>query len=208
MATDKQAPGPVDDRDTTVVDGGVGVPDRLIRLWAPYRMDYIVNNGGDGDQVDKGTGNKDRDPFLKVPTMSDEDGLIVARGETVFCVLNLFPYNAGHMMIIPYRKVANLEDLSEAESGELMLFAQTAIKVVKKVSAPDAINAGFNLGRASGGSVGDHLHMHIVPRWTGDANFMTVIDGTKVLPQALRATRELLARAWAADPANPGVARA
>ncbi len=100
------------------------------------------------------------------------------------------------MMVIPYREVANLEDLTPEESAELMAFAQKGIRTLKAVSQPDAINAGFNLGKASGGSVAAHLHMHIVPRWTGDANFMTVIDGTKVLPQTLRATRALLAEGW------------
>ena len=101
-------------------------------------------------------------------------------------------------MVVPYRKVANLEDLTLVESSELMEFSRTAIRVLKTVSHPDAINWGCNLGRASGGSVGDHLHLHIVPRWSGDANFMTVIDGTKVLPQVLRETRRLLAEGWIA----------
>lgn len=168
------------------VERGVGTPDRLARLWAPYRQNYIVSKQPA----------RSRDPFLEVPKLSDEDGLIVARGETVFCVLNLYPYNAGHMMVIPFRKESNLEDLTPAESQELMAFAQQAIRVLKRVSHPDAVNIGLNLGRASGGSVGDHLHLHIVPRWSGDANFMTVIDGTKVLPQVLRETRALLAGAW------------
>ncbi|MCK7636916.1 HIT family protein [Corynebacterium pygosceleis] len=180
--------------DGAFVDRGAGVPDRLVRLWAPYRMNYITDSGAADRSGDGGQGR--RDPFLRIPELDDEEGLIVARGEFVYCVLNLYPYNSGHMMVVPYRKVANLEDLTADESGELMSFAQTAVKTVKSVSSPDAINVGLNLGRASGGSVGDHLHMHIVPRWSGDANFMTVIDGTKVLPQLLRDTRRLLAEAW------------
>lgn len=184
------------DNGDNFVDSGVGVPNVLERLWAPYRMNYIVNNTADDeDQPDNPRATR-KDPFLVVPTLSDEEGLIVARGEYVFCVLNLYPYNCGHMMVVPYRKVADLEKLTVAESHELLAFAQRAIRALKKVSQPDAVNVGFNLGRASGGSVGDHLHMHIVPRWSGDANFMTVINGTKVLPQILGDTRRLLADAW------------
>ena len=190
-------------QDDAVVDHGVGTPDRLQRLWAPYRMSYIAKGVQDSHSATVG-----RDPFIEVPKMSDEDGLIIARGEYVFCVLNLYPYNAGHMMVVPYRKVANLEDLTLVESSELMEFSRTAIRVLKTVSHPDAINWGCNLGRASGGSVGDHLHLHIVPRWSGDANFMTVIDGTKVLPQVLRETRRLLAEGWIALDDAPGAAHA
>lgn len=191
------------------VDSGVGVPDRLVRLWAPYRMNYITNKVGD-DATSKGASTKEdrKNPFIEIPKMSDEDGLIVARGELVYAVLNLFPYNSGHLMVVPYREEANLENLTVQESSELMLFAQTGIKVLKKVSRPDAVNVGFNLGKASGGSVGQHLHMHIVPRWTGDANFMTIVDGTKVLPQLLKDTRSLLAGTWADMDDAPGEAHA
>lgn len=176
----------------TVVDQGLGKPDRLQRLWAPYRMNYIAKGADDPDPAKRPS-----NPFVRIPELSDEDGLIVARGELVYCVLNLYPYNTGHLMVIPFRQVATIEDLTEPESHELWEFAQTAVKVVRAVSNPDAINVGFNLGRASGGSVAEHLHMHIVPRWMGDANFMTVLDGTKVLPQLLRDTRSLLAGQWA-----------
>ncbi|MCS4489215.1 HIT domain-containing protein [Corynebacterium sp. ES2794-CONJ1] len=193
----------VDDSQSNYVDTGVGIPDRLIRLWAPYRMNYIVNKGAHDDQSSQ------RDnPFIRIPALSDEDGLIVARGELVYCVLNLYPYNAGHMMVVPYEQKANLEDLTAAEMTELMQFAQMAVRVLKQVSQPDAINVGFNLGRSAGGSVGEHLHLHIVPRWNGDANFMTVIEGTKVLPQLLRDTRSLLAAGWRdltqSDPSDIG----
>lgn len=200
-------PAPPENADA-YVDQGVGSADQIQRLWAPYRMNYIVKDAaapGAGQPKAAPVGS---DPFVEVPKLSDEEGLIVARGTHVYCLLNLYPYNSGHMMVVPYRQVANLEDLTPAESAELMLFAQTAITVVKQVSSPHALNVGFNLGKASGGSVADHLHMHIVPRWTGDANFMTVIDGTKVLPQLLKDTRALLARAWSELEQAPGVARA
>ncbi|QGU02155.1 AP-4-A phosphorylase [Corynebacterium kalinowskii] len=180
------------------VDTGIGGEDRLQRLWAPYRMNYIAT---------KPRTEKKSDPFVQIPTLPDEEGLIVARGELVYCLLNLFPYNSGHCMVVPYRKVANLEDLTLEESAELMLFAQSVVKVIKSVSNPDAFNVGFNLGRASGGSIGDHLHLHVVPRWSGDANFMTVLGETKVLPQLLRDTRKILAAEWAQRDDLPGTAR-
>lgn len=184
--------------DDSFVDIGIGVDDRLQRLWAPYRMNYIAT---------KPRTEKKSDPFLEIPTLPDVEGLIVARGKLVYCLLNLFPYNSGHCMVVPYRKVANLEDLTTEESAELMLFAQSVVKVIKSVSNPDAFNVGFNLGRASGGSIGDHLHLHVVPRWAGDANFMTVLGGTKVLPQLLRDTRALLATEWASREDLPGTAQ-
>ncbi|MFI9511312.1 HIT family protein [Nocardia sp. NPDC052566] len=174
----------------SIVDQGAGEPDRLQRLWTPYRMSYIAEAAG-ADRKDS-TGH----PFTDIPKMSDEDGLVIARGELVYAVLNLYPYNPGHMMVVPYRKVANLEDLTDAESVELMHFTQQAIRVMKKVSRPHGFNVGLNLGGVAGGSLADHLHQHIVPRWGGDANFITVIGGSKVMPQLLRETRALLSQAW------------
>ena len=180
---------PPESREDPYVDQGAGDTDRLTRLWAPYRSSYIAKMPSKS--------NKPSDPFLEIPKMSDEDGLVIARGELVYAVLNLYPYNAGHLMVVPYRKVAELEALTEAETAELMAFAKHAVRTLKHVSRPEAINVGLNLGKAAGGSVSDHLHLHVVPRWAGDSNFMTVIGGTKVLPQLLRETRALLAEGWA-----------
>ncbi|TSD94677.1 HIT domain-containing protein [Skermania sp. ID1734] len=174
-----------------LVDRGPGDPDRLQRLWTPHRMSYIAET----PQPKNASG----EPFSDIPKMSDEDGLIVARGELVYAVLNLYPYNPGHLMIVPYRRVANLEDLTPDESAELMAFTQKAIRVIKRVSNPPGFNVGLNLGAVAGGSLAAHLHQHIVPRWGGDANFITVVGGTKVMPQLLRETRALLAAAWHDD---------
>ena len=125
---------------------------------------------------------------------------MVARGELVYVVLNLYPYNPGHLMVVPYRRVSELEDLTDAESAELMAFTQKAIRVIKSVSNPMGFNVGLNLGKVSGGSLAEHLHMHVVPRWVGDANFITIIGGTKMIPQLLRETRQLLATEWAKQP--------
>jgi ATP adenylyltransferase len=174
---------------------GVG-EDRLQLLWAPYRMSYIAE--AKAAPAEGMTG----EPFLDIPRMSDEDGLVVARGDHVYVVLNLYPYNPGHSMVVPYRKVANLEDLDDDESRELMTYTQHLLRVIKSVSRPDSFNVGLNLGSAAGGSLSDHLHQHVVPRWIGDANFITVTGGTKVLPQLLRQTRQLLAEAWSTVPGS------
>jgi len=173
-----------------VSDRGAGDPDRLQRLWTPHRMSYIVESpkfGGSG---------RPSEPFTDIPTLSDEDGLVIARGELVYAVLNLYPYNPGHLMVVPYRRVSELEDLTDAETAELMAFVQRAIRVMKAISRPDGFNVGLNLGRSAGGSLAEHLHMHVVPRWSGDVNFITVVGETKVIPQLLRDTRVLLADEW------------
>ncbi|MCX4091110.1 HIT family protein [Nocardia sp. alder85J] len=184
-----------------LVDRGVGEPDRLQRLWTPYRMSYITGAVADREtdtQEPASDSGKSGHPFIEIPKMSDEDGLVIARGQWVYAVLNLYPYNPGHMMVVPYRRVADLEELTAEESTELMQFTQHAIRVMKKVSNPAGFNVGLNLGGVAGGSLADHLHQHIVPRWGGDANFITVVGGVKVMPQLLRETRALLAEAWEA----------
>lgn len=172
----------------------MGDPDGLERLWTPYRMAYIreasaptAEDGAEGGPIC---------PFCRIPSLSDTDGLVVHRGRSCYAVLNLHPYNPGHLMVIPYRHVAELEDLTPAESGELMSMTQAAVRAIKAVSNPSALNIGLNLGSAAGGSLADHLHQHVVPRWVGDANFITVTGGTKVIPQLLSETRDLLAQAW------------
>ncbi|ULN50347.1 HIT domain-containing protein [Mycolicibacterium goodii] len=177
-----------------IVDHGVGEPDHLQRLWTPHRMSYIaeapMKKRGEGGSAGSA------EPFTDIPGMSDEDGLMVARGKRVYAVLNLYPYNPGHLMVVPYRRVSELEDLTEEESSELMAFTQKAIRVIKAVSRPHGFNVGLNLGSSAGGSLAEHLHMHVVPRWGGDANFITIIGGSKVIPQLLRETRQLLATEW------------
>ncbi|WP_422747820.1 HIT family protein [Mycobacterium sp. WMMD1722] len=189
-----------DNDERSIVDHGVGDPDHLQRLWTPHRMSYIAESpmkkGSDSSQSAQ--------PFTDIPTMADEDGLVVARGAEVYAVLNLYPYNPGHLMVVPYRRVSELEDLTASESAELMAFAQRAIRVIKAVSRPHGFNVGLNLGHSAGGSLAEHLHMHVVPRWGGDANFITIIGGSKVIPQLLRETRELLADEWTRQAGEDG----
>jgi ATP adenylyltransferase len=111
-------------------------------------------------------------------------------------VLNLHPYNPGHLMVVPYRHVADLEELTSEEAAELTAFTQRAVRAMKKISAPHGFNVGLNLGAVAGGSLADHLHQHVVPRWGGDANFIAVIGMTKVIPQLLAESRDQLAEAW------------
>jgi ATP adenylyltransferase len=176
--------------DDSIIDRGVGESDHLQRLWTPYRMSYLAEAPL---RREKSSGDE---PFTDIPQLSDEDGLVVARGELVYAVLNLYPYNPGHLMVVPYRRVSELEDLTDKETAELMAFTQKAIRVIKNVSRPHGFNVGLNLGESAGGSLAEHLHVHVVPRWGGDANFITIIGDSKVIPQLLRDTRRLLATEW------------
>ena len=170
---------------------GVGIQDAFQRLWTPHRMAYIQ-----GENKPTGPGADDGCPFCSIPAKSDEDGLIVKRGEQVYAVLNLYPYNGGHLMTVPYRHVADYPDLDAAETIELATFTQTAMRVIRAVSNPAGFNLGMNQGGVAGAGIAAHLHQHIVPRWSGDTNFMPVIGRTKTLPQLLHDTRDLFATEW------------
>ncbi|WP_410614591.1 HIT family protein [Amycolatopsis sp. lyj-109] len=169
---------------------GVGVQDAFQRLWTPHRMAYI--KGQDKPDDDSGTGC----PFCRIPSLDDKTGLIVARGTLVFAVLNLYPYNPGHLMVVPYRHVADYTELTVEETLEVAEYTQHAMKVIRTVSGAHGFNIGLNQGVVGGAGIAAHLHQHLVPRWGGDANFMPVIGQTKVLPQLLGETRDLLADAW------------
>lgn len=169
---------------------GIGIPDHLDRLWTPHRMAYVSAGSGAPKPDDPGC------PFCHIPTRPDEDALMVARGEQVYAVLNLYPYNPGHLMVVPYRHIADYTDLNADELPEFSEFTRHALSVIRLVSAPHGFNIGINAGTAAGAGIAPHLHQHLVPRWGGDANFMPVIGQTKVLPQLLADTRRLLAEAW------------
>ena len=167
-----------------------GVPDAFQRLWTPHRMVYI---GGEGKPKSDA---EHHCPFCEIPSRSDDEGLIVARGEQVFAVLNLYPYNPGHLMIVPYRHVADYTELTGSEAGEMSLFVQHAMTALRGAAGPQGFNIGINQGRVGGAGIAGHLHQHIVPRWGGDMNFMPVVGQTRVLPQLLSDTRRLVADAW------------
>jgi len=166
------------------------MPDQWARLWAPHRMNYLAGENRPHP------GNDLPCPFCRVPTLSDEDGLIVARGKTTYVVMNLYPYNAGHILVCTYRHVPDLTDLSEEERDELFAMTAHSMKVLRKVSHANGFNLGMNQGAISGAGVAAHIHQHVVPRWSGDANFMPIIGQTKVLPQLLQETRSALAQNW------------
>ncbi len=188
--------------DETVT--GAGDPDGWQRLWTPHRMAYVTSDdrsGTDGREAadpDR-AGNRSAVsacPFCRIPSGSDEAGLIVARGTLVYAVLNLYPYNPGHLMVVPYRHIPDYADLTGTELAEFSDFTRHALRVLRAVSAPHGFNVGMNLGQAAGAGIAAHLHQHVVPRWGGDMNFMPVIGGTKVLPQLLADSRRLLAATW------------
>jgi ATP adenylyltransferase len=141
-------------------------------------------------------GNQIECPFCRIPKLSDEEALIVFRGKEVYAVMNLYPYNAGHLLICTNRHVAELPELTISEQNEVTSITAHAMKVLRKVSNAVGFNIGINQGSVSGAGIAGHFHQHIVPRWAGDANFMPIIGKTKVLPQLLMESRELLASGW------------
>lgn len=125
---------------------------------------------------------------------NDRDKLVLYRGDSAFMLLNLFPYNTGHIMVAPYRHIADLERLESAEVAEMFSLIRLSIRLLKKTYGPEGFNIGVNIGRVSGAGVEDHIHVHIVPRWCGDTNFMPIIANTKVIPEALYDTYNELRR--------------
>ncbi|SRR5581483_8193646 len=170
---------------------GAGVPDGFRRLWMPHRMAYIKGEDRSGSEPEGC-------PFCRIPGLTDAEGLIVARGDRVFTVLNLYPYNAGHLMVCPYRHVADYTDLDGPETAELAEHTKLAMTALRAASGAQGFNIGMNMGGVAGAGIAAHLHQHIVPRWGGDTNFLPVVGHTKVLPQLLAQTRELVAAAWPA----------
>jgi len=163
-------------------------PDGLERLWAPYRMAYV-----------REAGQSDGCPFCAMVAGEQQTEMIVTRGEHCFVAMNLYPYNPGHLMVLPNRHEADLTALTDEESRELTALTQRSIRAIRRVSNPDGFNVGLNLGAVAGGSISQHLHQHVVPRWGGDANFMTVVGRTKALPQTIAESADLLRAAWAED---------
>ena len=163
----------------------------LERIWNGWRADYVVH--GQGAQK-----KSDQSVFTQIlnSDISDEQCYIVHRGEKVFAIMNAFPYTSGHLLVVPYREVAELEDLSQDETSELWATVTDAVKVLKSVYKPEAMNVGINLGAAAGGSIAQHLHVHIVGRWGGDTNFMVTTANTKILPEALDVSADRIRKAW------------
>ncbi|WP_099210217.1 HIT family protein [Thermococcus henrietii] len=153
-------------------------------LWAPWRIEYIRSPKHDGCI------------FCDFPKENlDKERLILYRGKHAFVIMNNYPYNPGHVMVAPYRHVANWEELTDEELLEIMKLTQLMIKAIKRAMNPDGFNLGVNLGRVAGAGIDSHVHLHIVPRWNGDTNFMPVIADTKVIPESLQEAYDELKRA-------------
>lgn len=177
-------------------DGGTdvpftGEPDGFERLWVPHRMAYI---GGENRPTDTGAG--ESCPFCRATAAGGDDSLVVATGETCFVVLNLYPYNSGHLLVCPRRHVADLTDLTDVEAVELITTTQTAMRVLREASGCHGFNLGMNQGAVAGAGIAGHLHQHVVPRWAGDSNFLPIVARTRALPELLADTRARLAAAW------------
>ncbi len=164
-----------------------GIPDGFQRLWTPHRIVYI----------EKGpTAPSDECVFCVAPTLTDEQALIVHRGDLAYVILNLFPYNSGHLMVVPYRHVAMYDAATDAEVAEIGALTQTAMRALGASAHADGFNIGMNQGAIAGAGISAHLHQHVVPRWATDANFFPIIAETKALPRLLSEVREELAQTW------------
>ncbi len=168
----------------------------LARLWAGWRSAYIerLNSGDEQIRPDESGASLFERIFRS--DLPEEETFILWRGEHCFAVLNAFPYGSGHLMVLPQRAVPDLGDLNDAEADELWQGVRSAVAAIRTAYAPDGVNVGINLGAGAGAGVPDHLHVHCLPRWSGDTNFMTTLAETRVLPEALETTWLKLHTAW------------
>lgn len=179
------------DAEQVRAEGLAGVPDSFQRLWTPHRMAYIRGENKPASP-DQGT----QCPFCRAPGLDDAEGLVVRRGETCFVVMNLYPYSPGHVLVCPYRHVADFTELTGDEMVELGQLTQQAMTTLRALSGPAGFNLGMNQGAVAGAGIAAHLHQHVVPRFQGDSNFLPIIGQTRALPQLLGEARELLAEGW------------
>ena len=168
-----------------------GEADGFQRLWTPHRAAYI---SGQDKPADSSRGEC---PFCRAPGQTDEEALIVARGESCYALLNLYPYNPGHLLVCPYRHIPFYDDATEAETLEIAQLTQLAMKVLREVSHNDGFNIGMNQGKVGGAGIADHLHQHILPRWSGDTNFLPIIAQTKTMSRTLDDMRVAIAEGFA-----------
>lgn len=170
--------------------GFAAVPDAFQRLWTPHRAVYVEAGQGAHD---------DSCPFCSAPTKSDDEALIVARGEHAYVLLNLYPYNPGHLLVCPYRHVSTYDLATADEVAEIAALTQTAMRVLTLVSRAQGFNIGMNQGQVGGAGIAEHLHQHVVPRYAGDSNFFPIVAGTKAVTQLLGDVRAAVAEAWPTD---------
>lgn len=185
------ADGPADQVEVAAVWELAGERDGFERLWTPHRMAYLQ-----GEQKPSSDEAGWECPFCRAPRLDDAEGLVVARGERAFVVLNLFPYNTGHLMVCPYRHVAGYPELDDGETTEVAALTKAAMRVLTEISGCQGFNLGMNQGTVAGAGIAAHLHQHVVPRWSGDANFLPIVGRTRALPELLDQTRKRVAAAW------------
>lgn len=155
-------------------------------IWSPWRMNYIMNHERVADCV-----------FCKAAgEQNDPENLVVYRGQAAFVILNRFPYTSGHLMIVPFTHAASLDELPTTTQAEMMALATRSVQVLREVYNPEGFNLGINLGEAAGAGIADHLHLHVVPRWNGDTNFMSAVGGTRVLPENLQDSYTRITQHW------------
>jgi ATP adenylyltransferase len=155
-------------------------------LWTPWRMAYLRGEGG----------NPEGCIFCDKAGGDDDANLVLHRGQRAYVMLNLFPYNNGHLMIAPYAHQASIETLDAETLGEVMALSQRAVRVLRQAYQPHGFNLGINIGAAAGAGVADHVHLHIVPRWAGDTNFMATLAATRVIPEWVQETYRRLKAIW------------
>lgn len=154
-------------------------------IWSPWRMKYIQQRKREGCF------------FCQALLLPDSaENLVVYRGQSVFAILNQYPYTSGHLMVVPYMHVRNLQDIASPVRAEMMEISNKAIQALSCVYAPEGYNLGINIGDVAGAGVADHIHMHVVPRWSGDTNFMSTLTGTRVLPEDLAVTYQRIRDVW------------
>lgn len=184
----------------TAAEAGGGPSGALGRLWAGWRTSYIERINDDAAEVRPDDDGRSLFERIWASGLPDDERFVLWHGPTCFAVLNAYPYGSGHLMVLPQRAVADLADLRPEESAELWAGVQAAVAAIRAAYAPDGVNVGINLGAGAGAGVPDHLHVHCLPRWLGDTNFMTAIGETRVLPEPLSASWQKLRRAWPAEP--------
>lgn len=166
----------------------------LEHLWNGWRADYVTGHVAARPRGAAGS------VFTQIlqSGLGDEETHIVHRGVTCFVIMNAFPYTSGHLMVLPFREVAELEDLTAGEVAELWATVTDAVTTLKRAYRPEGLNVGINLGQPAGGSISGHLHVHVVPRWTGDANFMTAVANTRTLPESIGHSAAKVRAHWVA----------
>lgn len=181
---------------TTAAAAGGGPGPALARLWAGWRNAYIERVGGEDSEVRPDADGRSIFERILASDLPDDETFVVGRGPTCSVVLNAYPYGSGHLLVLPNRAAADLADLERAESAELWATVHDAVAAIRAAYRPDGVNVGVNLGAGAGAGIPDHLHVHCLPRWRGDTNFMTAVAETRVLPEPLAVSWQKLRSAW------------